>query len=84
VVSSDNFRTELAELTSRRGVDVVVDPVGRDRFIDSLRCLSTEGRQLVIGFTAGDIPSVRVNRLLLTNTPGAGVTGTGRLTSYHR
>ena len=43
---------------SRRpgGVDIVVDPVGGDRFTDSLRCLKADGRLLVIGFTAGEIP----------------------------
>jgi NADPH2:quinone reductase len=73
VVSSASFRTEVAELTSGRGVEVVVDPVGGDRFTDSLRCLGTEGRLLVIGFTAGEIPSIRVNRLLLSNTDVRGV-----------
>jgi NADPH2:quinone reductase len=54
-------------------VDVVVDPVGGDRFTDSLRCLAPEGRLLVIGFTAGDIPTVKVNRLLLNNVDVVGV-----------
>jgi NADPH2:quinone reductase len=54
-------------------VDVVVDPVGGDRFTDSLRCLAPEGRLLVIGFTAGDIPTVKVNRLLLGNIDVVGV-----------
>ncbi len=44
---------------------MVVDPVGGDRFTDSLRCLAPLGRLLVLGFTAGDIPTVKVNRLLL-------------------
>ncbi|WP_041452302.1 NADPH:quinone oxidoreductase family protein [Hoyosella subflava] len=55
------------------GVDIVVDPVGGDRMTDSLRCLRAEGRHLVIGFTAGEIPSVRVNRLLLNNIDLVGV-----------
>lgn len=55
------------------GVDIVVDPVGGDRFTDSLRCLNEGGRLLVIGFTAGEIPSVRVNRLLLGNVSVVGV-----------
>ena len=55
------------------GVDVVVDPVGGDRFTDSLRCLRAYGKVLVIGFTAGGIPTVNVNRLLLTNTDVVGV-----------
>ena len=55
------------------GVDLVVDPVGGDRFTDSLRCLNDDGRLLVIGFTAGDIPTVQVNRLLLNNLSVVGV-----------
>lgn len=48
-------------------VDVVLDPVGGDRFTDNLRCLKPEGRLLVVGFTGGAIPEVKVNRLLLNN-----------------
>ncbi|MEJ7636355.1 NADPH:quinone oxidoreductase family protein [Aeromicrobium sp.] len=55
------------------GVDIVVDPVGGDRFTDSLRCLKDDGRVLVIGFTAGEIPTVKVNRLLLNNVAVVGV-----------
>ena len=54
-------------------VDIVVDPVGGDRFTDSLRCLDDDGRLLVIGFTAGEIPTVKVNRLLLNNIAVVGV-----------
>ncbi|WP_375000710.1 NADPH:quinone oxidoreductase family protein [Aeromicrobium sp. CTD01-1L150] len=54
-------------------VDVVVDPVGGDRFTDSLRSLNEDGRLLVIGFTAGQIPEVKVNRLLLNNISVVGV-----------
>lgn len=73
VVLADGFRDAVADLTSRRGVDVVVDPVGGDRFTDSLRSLSPGGRLLVIGFTAGSIPEVKVNRLLLGNISVVGV-----------
>lgn len=55
------------------GVDLVVDPVGGDRFTDSLRCLNEDGRLLVIGFTDGEIPTVQVNRLLLNNLSVVGV-----------
>jgi NADPH2:quinone reductase len=56
------------------GVDLVLDPVGGDRFTDSLRSLGEGGRLVVVGFTGGSIPEVRVNRLLLRNTEviGAG------------
>lgn len=69
----DGFKDAVKELTDDRGVDIVVDPVGGDRFTDSLRSLATEGRLLVIGFTAGEIPTVKVNRLLLNNIEVVGV-----------
>ncbi len=72
-VPADGFLAAVKELTDGRGVDIVVDPVGGDRFTDSLRSLATEGRLLVIGFVGGDIPTVRVNRLLLNNTSVVGV-----------
>jgi len=52
----------------------VLDPVGGDRFTDSLRALREGGRLVVVGFTGGSIPEVKVNRLLLRNTEviGAG------------
>jgi len=73
VVLADGFLAAAKELTGGRGVDVVVDPVGGDRFTDSLRSLAPEGRLLVIGFTAGQIPEVKVNRLLLNNISVVGV-----------
>ncbi len=73
VVTSDDFRTAVADLTAGRGVDIVVDPVGGSRFTDSLRSLAPEGRLLVIGFTGGEIPTVKVNRLLLNNVSVVGV-----------
>ncbi len=73
VVSSDGFRAAVKELTGGKGVDVVVDPVGGDRMTDSLRSLGREGRLLVIGFTEGAIPEVKVNRLLLNNISVVGV-----------
>jgi NADPH2:quinone reductase len=73
VVLAEGFRDQVTELTGGRGVDLVVDPVGGDRFTDSLRSLAVEGRLLVIGFTGGDIPTVKVNRLLLNNISVVGV-----------
>lgn len=74
VVRSDRpWKDEVLE-RSGGGVDVVVDPVGGDRFTDSLRSLREGGRAVVVGFTEGSIPEVKVNRLLLRNTEviGAG------------
>jgi NADPH:quinone reductase len=67
----EDWKDEVREL-SGGGVDVVLDPVGGDRFTDSLRSLTEGGRLVVVGFTGGSIPEVRVNRLLLRNTEVVG------------
>ena len=73
VVLADGFKDAVAALTDGRGVDIVLDPVGGDRFTDSLRSLAPAGRLLVVGFTGGDIPTIKVNRLLLNNVDAVGV-----------
>jgi NADPH:quinone reductase len=73
VVFVEGFRDAVRHLTRGAGVDVIVDPVGGERFLDSLRSLASEGRLLVLGFTSGTIPTVKVNRLLLGNTAVIGV-----------
>jgi NADPH:quinone reductase len=72
VVRSDGPWKDEAKELSGGGVDVVIDPVGGDRFTDSLRSLAEGGRVVVVGFTGGSIPEVRVNRLLLNNTDVVG------------
>lgn len=72
-VPADGFRDAVAELTGGKGVDLVLDPVGGDRFTDSLRSLAPGGKLLVVGFTGGEIPTVKVNRLLLNNIDVVGV-----------
>jgi NADPH2:quinone reductase len=67
VVRADGPWKDEAKELSGGGVDVVIDPVGGDRFTDSLRCLGENGRCVVVGFTGGSIPEVKVNRLLLNN-----------------
>jgi NADPH2:quinone reductase len=72
VIRSDGRWKEEAKELSGGGVDIVLDPVGGERFTDSLRSLAEGGRLVVVGFTAGSIPEVRVNRLLLSNTEVVG------------
>jgi NADPH2:quinone reductase len=72
VVRSDGAWKDEAKELSGGGVDVVIDPVGGDRFTDSLRSLREGGRVVVVGFTGGSIPEVKVNRLLLNNTEVVG------------
>lgn len=70
VVADEEWAKAVAEIGP---VDVTVDPLGGDYFTDSLRLLAPEGRHLVIGFVAGGIPEVKVNRLLLKNVEVVGV-----------
>lgn len=74
VPMTDGWAKTVRAQTGGRGADVVVDPVGGEPFDEAVRALAVEGRLLVIGFAAGGIPSVKVNRLLLRN---AGVLGVG-------
>jgi NADPH:quinone reductase len=72
-VLAGGWLAAVHDLLGDRVADLVVDPVGGDRMTDSLRSLAPEGRLLVLGFAAGEIPTVKVNRLLLGNTAVVGV-----------
>ena len=71
-VESD-WLSEVKAMSDGAGVDLVFDPVGGDGFLNSVRALGSLGRLLVIGFAAGTIPEVKVNRLLLRNSAVVGV-----------
>jgi NADPH2:quinone reductase len=72
---SEGFAARIREMLSGQGVDVVFDPVGGWLTEEALRALRPEGRLIVIGFAAGEIPKIRANRLLLNNISviGAGM-----------
>jgi NADPH2:quinone reductase len=74
-VLAEGFKDAVLKGEAPDGVDLVFDTVGGDRFTDSLRCLRDDGRLIVIGFTGGEVPTVKVNRLLLNNISvvGAGL-----------
>ncbi len=63
----DDLRDQVHGITNGHGVDVVVDTVGGGVFDASLRALAWGGRMIVVGFASGEIPSVKVNYLLLRN-----------------
>ncbi|MFT4201039.1 NADPH:quinone oxidoreductase family protein [Gordonia sp. (in: high G+C Gram-positive bacteria)] len=62
----DGWGAKVKEL-SGGGVDVLIDPVGGDVFDDALRTVAPDGRYVVIGFAAGGIPTVKLNRVLFRN-----------------
>ncbi|WP_308909703.1 NADPH:quinone oxidoreductase family protein [Pseudokordiimonas caeni] len=71
--ATEDMKTRLKELTGGRGVDVVYDPVGGDYTEVAVRALAPNGRLLVIGFAAGDIPKIPLNLLLLKQSALVGV-----------
>ncbi len=69
----DSLKEQARLLTDGRGVDVVFDPVGGDASEQALRAMAWNGRFLVVGFAAGEIPRVPLNLPLLRNCSICGV-----------
>lgn len=61
----EHLRERIAALTDGRGPDVIYDPVGGELSEQAFRSIAWEGRHLVIGFAAGDIPRMPLNLPLL-------------------
>jgi NADPH2:quinone reductase len=64
---SEDFVSRVMAETDGRGADVIYDSVGGDVTDRSLKCIAWNGRLLVIGFASGDIPDIKLNRVLLKN-----------------
>jgi NADPH2:quinone reductase len=72
----------VKEITHGQGADTIYDPVGGDVFDLSTKCVAPEGRILIIGFAAGRIPSIALNRVLLKNISIVGVLWGGYVLSH--
>lgn len=71
---AEGWAARVRGLTDGVGVDYVLDPIGGPAFDDAIRTLAVGGELLVLGFAAGgEIPAVKVNRLLLRNVAVTGV-----------
>lgn len=70
---TQGFRDKVKTLTAGRGADVIFDPVGGDVFDESVRCIAFDGRLLVVGFTSGRIPELKVNMPLIKGFSVVGV-----------
>ncbi|MGF1467853.1 MAG: NADPH:quinone oxidoreductase family protein [Sandaracinaceae bacterium] len=70
--TAEDLKARAKALTGG-GADVVVDPVGGPYAEPALRATAWEGRYLVIGFAAGDIPRIPLNLVLLKGCAVVGV-----------
>jgi NADPH2:quinone reductase len=71
--SKDDLRDELKRLGGEHGIDVIFDPVGGPYSEAALRAIAWEGRHLVVGFAAGEIPKLPLNLTLLKGCDVLGV-----------
>lgn len=71
--TTEDLKQRLKALTSGNGADVVYDPVGGAYSEQALRATAWYGRFLVVGFAAGEIPSIPLNLVLLKSCQVCGV-----------
>ena len=71
--NEENLKDRVKELTGKKGVDVIYDPVGGNYSEAALRAIAWKGRYLVVGFAAGDIPKIPLNLALLKGCQIVGV-----------
>jgi NADPH2:quinone reductase len=69
----EDFAPRVLHETEGRGADVIYDSVGGDVTDRSLKCIAWNGRLLVIGFASGDIPEIKLNRVMLKNISVVGL-----------
>ena len=65
--------SKIKELTGGIGVKVVYDPIGDAYSEPCIRATAWDGRYLVIGFAAGEIPKIPINLALLKGMKIVGV-----------
>lgn len=63
----EGFKERVMELTDGHGADVILESVGGELFRSCMRVIAWEGRLVVIGFAAGEIPTVRAGHVLVKN-----------------
>lgn len=71
--SEEPLKEAVKKLTNSKGVDVIYDPVGGEFTEQALRAMAWNGRHLIIGFAAGDIPKIPANLMLLKSCSVVGV-----------
>ncbi|HTE55811.1 MAG TPA: NADPH:quinone oxidoreductase family protein [Kofleriaceae bacterium] len=71
--ATEDLKERVKALTGGSGADVIYDPVGGPYSEPALRAIAWQGRHLVVGFAAGDIPRIPLNLTLLKGCQIVGV-----------
>jgi NADPH2:quinone reductase len=69
----EGFKERVMELTDGHGADVILESVGGELFRACMRAIAWEGRLVIIGFAAGEIPTVKAGHVLVKNMDLIGV-----------
>ena len=69
----DSLKNEISRITTGRGADIVIDPVGGEANAAGLRTLAWRGRMVIVGFASGEIPAIKANYLLVKNITVSGL-----------
>ena len=69
----ESLRERVHQLTGGHGADIVIDPVGGAANAAALRAMAWRGRMVIIGFAAGEVPTIKANYLLVKNIEVSGL-----------
>lgn len=75
----DSLRDQVFVVTDGKGADVILDPIGGAVFEASMRALAWRGRIVIVGYAAGEIPSVKTNYIMIKNIIVSGLSAANYL-----
>ena len=64
---TQDFVDVVKRETDGRGADIIYDPLGGEVGERSAKCITSEGRILIVGFTSGGFPTFRSNHMMVKN-----------------
>ncbi|MFA6021097.1 MAG: NAD(P)H-quinone oxidoreductase [Rhodospirillales bacterium] len=72
--TAQDFVEEVARITGKKGVNVILDMVGGDYIARNLKCLATEGRLVNIAYQAGSVAEINFLPVMLKRLTVTGST----------
>jgi NADPH2:quinone reductase len=69
----DSMREQVHAANAGQGADIVIDMLGDKIFDAALRAVAWRGRIVIVGFAAGNIPTIKANYLLVKNIEASGL-----------